>query len=60
MKQSQQKQASQCVNVSQEPCIQDWVIEIDNAIVKEECAQGLHSVEFCSLYLPSQSRLSEN
>lgn len=31
---------------------QDWLTEINQVIAQEECAQGLHSAEFCSLRLP--------
>ena len=55
MNQTQRNQEQQNLELESEneDSLQDWVIEIDEVIVREECRQGLHSAEFCCLYLPS-------
>ena len=52
MSQYPNKKTSGSVKNNKEISFQDWLAEISQVIVQEECAQGLHSAEFCSLHLP--------
>ena len=53
MNERQLKQENQDFNLNNEEEIEDWLVAIDTRIAREECTQGMHSPEFCILYLPA-------